>query len=87
MQWEFGIPGRKGTPWEGGLYKGQMLFKDDFPTTPPKVKFIPPLFHPNVYPSGNRSLHSKFLTDCFARPSVGLGTEEGGTQRYTSRIK
>ena len=52
MLWEYGIPGKKGTPWEGGLYKGQIIFKDDFPTTPPKVKFVPPLFHPNVYPSG-----------------------------------
>ncbi len=30
----------------------QMHFKEDFPSTPPKVKFVPPLFHPNVYPSG-----------------------------------
>ena len=37
MLWEYGIPGKKGTPWEGGLYKGQIIFKDDFPTTPPKV--------------------------------------------------
>ena len=37
MSWEFGIPGKKGSIWEGGLYKGQILFKDDFPTTPPKV--------------------------------------------------
>lgn len=40
------------TIWEGGLYKIRMLFKDDYPTTPPKCKFEPPLFHPNVYPSG-----------------------------------
>ena len=52
MLWEFGIPGRAGTPWEGGLYRGRMVFKDDFPSTPPKVQFVPPLFHPNVYPSG-----------------------------------
>ena len=52
MLWEYAIPGKKGTPWEGGLYKGQMIFKDDYPSTPPKVKFVPPLFHPNVYPSG-----------------------------------
>ena len=50
--WEYAIPGKKGTPWEGGLYKGQMIFKDEYPTSPPKVKFVPPLFHPNVYPSG-----------------------------------
>lgn len=29
-----------------------MIFKDDYPSTPPKCKFEPPLFHPNVYPSG-----------------------------------
>ena len=52
MVWEYAIPGKKSTPWEGGLFKGQMIFKDDYPTSPPKVKFVPPLFHPNVYPSG-----------------------------------
>ena len=24
------------TPWEGGLFKLKMLFKDDYPTSPPK---------------------------------------------------
>ena len=52
MTWECAIPGKKGTPWEGGLYNLRMIFKDDYPTSPPKCKFEPPLFHPNVYPSG-----------------------------------
>merc|ERR1712043_117846 len=38
--------------WEEGMYKGHMIFKDDYPSTPPKIQFKPPLFHPNVYPSG-----------------------------------
>uniref|UniRef100_A0A183CIM5 SUMO-conjugating enzyme UBC9 n=1 Tax=Globodera pallida TaxID=36090 RepID=A0A183CIM5_GLOPA len=50
--WECAIPGPKSTIWEGGLYKLRMIFKDDFPSTPPKCRFEPPLFHPNVYPSG-----------------------------------
>ena len=25
MLWEYGIPGKKGTPWEGGLYKARSL--------------------------------------------------------------
>lgn len=29
-----------------------MMFKDDYPTSPPKCQFDPKLFHPNVYPSG-----------------------------------
>uniref|UniRef100_A0A0M3I9T4 UBC core domain-containing protein n=1 Tax=Ascaris lumbricoides TaxID=6252 RepID=A0A0M3I9T4_ASCLU len=52
FNWECAIPGKKGTIWEGGLYRMRMLFKDDYPSTPPKCKFDPPLFHPNVYPSG-----------------------------------
>uniref|UniRef100_A0A2K5DI44 UBC core domain-containing protein n=1 Tax=Aotus nancymaae TaxID=37293 RepID=A0A2K5DI44_AOTNA len=52
MNWECAIPGKKGTPWEGGLFKLRMLFKDDYPSSPPKCKFEPPLLHPNVYPSG-----------------------------------
>lgn len=35
----------------------KMMFKDDFPSTPPKCKFEPPLFHPNVYPSGTVSFN------------------------------
>lgn len=29
-----------------------MEFSEDYPAKPPKCKFTPPLFHPNVYPSG-----------------------------------
>ncbi|XP_078487406.1 SUMO-conjugating enzyme UBC9-B-like [Ciona intestinalis] len=52
MNWECAIPGKKGTSWEGGLYKIRMIFKDDYPSSPPKCRFEPALFHPNVYPSG-----------------------------------
>ncbi|KAI9159238.1 SUMO conjugating enzyme Hus5 [Blastocladiella emersonii ATCC 22665] len=50
--WEAGIPGKTGTIWEGGLFKVNIEFPEDYPSKPPKVKFTPPLFHPNVYPSG-----------------------------------
>lgn len=52
MKWECGIPGKAGTDWEGGVYRVVMLFPEDYPSKPPKVQFVPPLFHPNVYPSG-----------------------------------
>ncbi|KAL9596432.1 MAG: hypothetical protein Q9219_005816 [cf. Caloplaca sp. 3 TL-2023] len=50
--WECGVPGRDKTLWEGGLFKLTVSFPDEYPTKPPKCKFVPPLFHPNVYPSG-----------------------------------
>ncbi|KAI1315038.1 E2 SUMO-conjugating protein ubc9 [Mortierella claussenii] len=52
MNWQVGIPGKANTPWEGGVYKLVLIFPDDYPSKPPKCKFVPPLFHPNVYPSG-----------------------------------
>ena len=52
MLWECAIPGKPTTDWEDGLFKIKMVFKDDYPSSPPKCKFDPPLFHPNVYPSG-----------------------------------
>ncbi|KAI0277672.1 ubiquitin-conjugating enzyme 9 [Russula aff. rugulosa BPL654] len=36
MEWEVGIPGKEGTPWEGGLYKLSMTFPEDYPSKPPK---------------------------------------------------
>jgi len=52
LKWEAGIPGKVGTLWEGGLFRVKILYPDDFPSSPPKVQFVPVLFHPNVYPSG-----------------------------------
>uniref|UniRef100_A0A8C7Y4P2 Ubiquitin-conjugating enzyme E2Ia n=1 Tax=Oryzias sinensis TaxID=183150 RepID=A0A8C7Y4P2_9TELE len=40
MNWECAIPGKKGTPWEGGLFKLRMLFKDDYPSSPPKYTLL-----------------------------------------------
>ncbi|KAI5476295.1 ubiquitin-conjugating enzyme 9 [Pseudohyphozyma bogoriensis] len=52
LQWDVGIPGKEGTIWADGVYKLVMTFPEDYPSKPPKCKFTPPLFHPNVYPSG-----------------------------------
>ncbi|CAM9167307.1 unnamed protein product [Pylaiella littoralis] len=52
FKWECGIPGPEGTNWEGGEYRIRMDFPQDYPFKPPRCKFVPPLFHPNVYPSG-----------------------------------
>uniref|UniRef100_A0A182F9W6 SUMO-conjugating enzyme n=3 Tax=Nyssorhynchus TaxID=44543 RepID=A0A182F9W6_ANOAL len=71
MTWECAVPGKKGTPWEGGLYKIRMIFKDDYPTSPPKCKFEPPLFHPNVYPSGTVCL-SLLDEDKDWRPAITI---------------
>ena len=52
LHWEAGIPGKPGTPWEGGEFRLRLNFTEDYPTKPPNCVFVPVLFHPNVYPSG-----------------------------------
>ena len=36
MKWTCGIPGRKGTDWENGIFPLTMAFTDDYPSKPPK---------------------------------------------------
>ena len=56
MKWDCIIPGKAATIWEGGLIGLTMEFTEDYPSKPPKCHFKlvdgKPLFHPNVYPSG-----------------------------------
>lgn len=40
------------TDWEGGYYPLTLHFSEDYPSKPPKCKFPPGFFHPNIYPSG-----------------------------------
>jgi ubiquitin-conjugating enzyme E2 I len=50
--WECLIPGRQGTAWEGGFYPLRLEFPSGYPAQPPVAKFIPPIPHLNVFPSG-----------------------------------
>lgn len=36
MKWLCKIPGKKGTPWEGGEYILTMDFSEDYPSKPPR---------------------------------------------------
>ena len=50
--WKCGIPGKKNSAWEGGVYRLNVYFTEDYPNKPPKCQFETALFHPNIYPSG-----------------------------------
>uniref|UniRef100_A0A672I8F0 UBC core domain-containing protein n=2 Tax=Salarias fasciatus TaxID=181472 RepID=A0A672I8F0_SALFA len=69
MNWECAIPGKKGTLWEGGLYKLRMLFKDDYPSSPPKCNHR--FFTQTFYPSGTVCL-SILEEDKDWRPAITI---------------
>jgi len=71
MDWEAGIPGKEGTDWEGGVFKVHMKFSEDYPMQPPTCSFMPPLYHPNIYPSGKICL-SILNADEGWRPAITI---------------
>lgn len=69
--WVAGIPGKKDTNWAGGVFQLKINFPDEYPSKPPKCVFDPPLFHPNVYPSGTVCLSIVNETDGW-KPAITM---------------
>ncbi|KXJ25649.1 ubiquitin-conjugating enzyme E2 G2 [Exaiptasia diaphana] len=52
FEWEALISGPEGTSFEGGVFTTRLTFPHDYPLSPPKMRFVGEMFHPNVYPDG-----------------------------------
>jgi len=52
MEWNVYILGPPETAYEGGVFKASMIFHNEYPTQPPKLKFLSEFWHPNVYVDG-----------------------------------
>lgn len=42
------VDGPTQSPYEGGLFKLELFLPDDYPMTPPKVRFLTKIYHPNI---------------------------------------
>ena len=51
-RWSVLIPGPEDTLYEGGFFKAILTFPEDFPQSPPEMKFVTEMFHPNIYKDG-----------------------------------
>jgi len=63
LVWRGVICGPLDTPWEGGVFILSLAFQPDYPSTPPTVKFLTKIFHPN----GMKAL--QISTNLFPLPS------------------
>jgi len=52
FEWNVFIAGPPDTEYESGIFKASMGFPEDYPISPPKLKFVSDFWHPNVYPDG-----------------------------------
>jgi ubiquitin-protein ligase len=50
--WDALLIGPPDSPFEGGIFKCQFKFNNNYPNKPPEFKFTSPMFHPNIYPDG-----------------------------------
>ena len=47
-KWKVVLPGPKGSAYEDGTFTLSFAFPDNYPFKCPDVKFITPMYHPNV---------------------------------------
>jgi len=52
-QWSAMIYGPSETPYEGGIFKLNIIYPQTYPFKPPKINFITKVYHPNMDTSGN----------------------------------
>eukprot|EP00917_Polyrhabdina_sp_WS-2016_P022031 GHVP01047691.1.p1 GENE.GHVP01047691.1~~GHVP01047691.1.p1 ORF type:complete len:164 (+),score=30.62 GHVP01047691.1:129-620(+) len=52
FSWKVCLYGPPGTPYEGGVFNTFLDFPEDFPNSPPVMRFDRDIWHPNVYPDG-----------------------------------
>lgn len=56
FKWNCMISGPPNTIWADGYFTLELRFEDDYPSSPPKAKFVPSIYHPNVYKDGRLCL-------------------------------
>jgi len=50
--WHATFKGPEGTPYEGGVFRVEIKFPDNYPFSAPQIVFLNKVFHPNIYMNG-----------------------------------
>ncbi|CDW72754.1 ubiquitin conjugating [Stylonychia lemnae] len=52
FKWNIVFEGPGDTLYEGGFFKATLKFPSDYPNSPPEMRFVTKMWHPNIYPDG-----------------------------------
>ena len=51
-EWNATLPGPNSTPYEGGIFHLKISIPQEYPFRPPGIRFVTPIFHPNINAQG-----------------------------------
>jgi len=63
--------------FNGGYFRAEMTFPEDYPYQPPKFRFLIPIFHPNVYPDG------QLCISILHKPGEDIMSGEEASERWS----
>lgn len=57
FHWNGSVFGPEGTPYEGGVFRIDIVIPEMYPNKPPMIKFVTKVYHPNIDKSGQICLN------------------------------
>ncbi|KAL1835192.1 hypothetical protein VTK73DRAFT_6071 [Phialemonium thermophilum] len=78
MKWRFALMViNSDSAFNGGYFKAEMTFSDDYPYQPPRFRFLIPIYHPNVYPDG------QLCISILHKPGEDVMSGEDASERWS----
>ncbi|KAI5862926.1 ubiquitin-conjugating enzyme/RWD-like protein [Durotheca rogersii] len=78
FRWRLGLMVINSTSaFNGGYFKAEMTFTEEYPYQPPTFRFLIPIYHPNIYPDG------KLCISILHTPGEDITSGEQASERWT----
>ncbi|KAI1182251.1 ubiquitin-conjugating enzyme/RWD-like protein [Nemania serpens] len=78
LRWRLGlIVLNPDSAFNGGYFKAEMTFTEEYPYQPPTFRFLIPIYHPNIYPDG------KLCISILHTPGEDVTSGEQASERWS----
>ncbi|KAK3378542.1 ubiquitin-conjugating enzyme/RWD-like protein [Podospora didyma] len=78
LKWRFALMViNSDSAFNGGYFRAEMVFSDDYPYQPPQFRFLIPIVHPNIYPDGHLCI------SILHKPGEDLMSGEQASERWS----
>ncbi|KAK4127618.1 hypothetical protein N657DRAFT_678199 [Parathielavia appendiculata] len=78
LKWHFGLMViNSESAFNGGYFRAEMVFTDEYPYQPPKFRFLIPITHPNIYPDG------QLCISILHKPGEDIMSGEEASERWS----